>query len=98
MAYPTSRSCNVELEQGMIDGKYKQVVKDRGGLVEQGTWYQRDDLSCLYYGIHEAPVMDLPDGGKFVSPCHTATPCPNAHDDHSLSGVLMYGGTRDNRI
>jgi hypothetical protein len=92
MAYAAPRSSNRELEQGMVDGSYKQVIKDRGGEVEQGTWYKRDDLSCIYYGIHEAPVMDAPDGGKFVSPYHTETPCPNAHDDHSLAGVMMYGG------
>jgi hypothetical protein len=91
MAYAQPRSANTELEQGMIDGSYKQVIKDRGGVVEQGTWYQRDDLSCVYYGIHEAPVMDTPDGKKMVSPYHTATPCPNAHDNHSLAGVMMYG-------
>lgn len=91
MAYPQSRSANRELDQGMVDGSYKQVIKDRGGVVEQGTWYQRDELSCIYYGIHEAQVMDLPDGRKFVSPYHTATPCPEMHDNHSLSGVMMYG-------
>lgn len=91
MAYAQARSCNTELEQGMIDGSFKQVIKDRGGVVEQGTWYQRDELSCVLYGIHEAPVFDTPDGGKFVSPYHTATPMPNSHDNMSLSGVDMYG-------
>jgi hypothetical protein len=91
MAYAPNRSANRELEQGSIDGKYKQVIKDRGGVPEQATWYQRDDLSCIYYGIHEAPVMDTPDAQKMVSPYHTATPCPNSHDDHSLAGVMMYG-------
>lgn len=91
MAYPATRSVNDELMQGMADGSYKQVIKDRGGVVEQGTWYQRDDLSCVWYGIHEAPVMDLPDGRKFVSPYHTSTPDPNLHNDKSMYGVTMYG-------
>jgi hypothetical protein len=78
--------------QGMVDGSYKQVIKDRGGVVEQGTWYQRDELSCVYYGLHEAPVMDTPDGRKFISPYHTHTPCPEQHNNQSLSGVTMYGG------
>lgn len=87
MAYPRTRSVNTELSQGMIDGKYKQVIKDRGGEVEQTTWYQRDDLDYVYYGISEAPVMDTPDALKFVSPYHTATPHPEKHDNPSLSGV-----------
>lgn len=91
MAYAQPRSANRELEQGMVDGSYKQVIKDRGGVVEQATWYARDDLSCTYYGIHEAPVMDTPDAQKMVSPYHTATPCPETHDNHSLAGVMMYG-------
>lgn len=91
MASARTRSANLELKQGMVDGSYKQVIKDRGGDVEQATWYQRDELSCTYYGIHEAPVMDTPDADKFVSPYHTATPCPEMHDNHSLSGVMMYG-------
>lgn len=91
MAYAQPRSVNRELEQGMVDGRYKQVIKDRGGVVEQGTWYERDDLSWIYYGICEAPVMDTPDGQKCVSPYHTATPAPNPHYDGNLSGVMMYG-------
>lgn len=85
------RSQNTELKQGMIDGSYKQVIKDRGGEVEQGTWYQRDELSCIYYGIHEAPVFDTPDCRKFVSPYGTRTPMPELHNDMSLAGVDIYG-------
>lgn len=88
MAYPAARSSNRELEQGSVDGKYKQVIKDRGGVVEQTTWRARDDLSCVYYGIHEAPVMDTPDGMTCVSPYHTATP---SHDEHALASVMNYG-------
>ena len=91
MAYAQPRSANRELEWGMTEGGYKSVVKDRGGVVEQGTWMARDDLSWIYYGICEAPVMDTPDGHMTVSPYHTATPCPNAHDNR-LAGVMMYGG------
>jgi hypothetical protein len=91
MAYAQPRSSNRELEQGMVDGSYKQVIKDRGGEVEQATWYARSDLSCIYYAIHEAPVMNTPDAQKMVSPYHTATPCPELGDDHSMAGVMMYG-------
>ncbi len=92
MAYAQPRSANRELEQGMVDSKYKQVIKDRGGVVEQGTWYARDELSWIYYGICEAPVMDTPDGQKCTPLYHTDTPCPNPHTDQSMAGVLMYGG------
>jgi hypothetical protein len=92
MAYAQPRSANRELEQGMVDGSYKMVVKDRGGVVEEGTWYKRDDLSCVYYGIIEAPVMDTPDGQKCTPLYHTDTPMPQLHNDLSLSGVTMYGG------
>ena len=36
MGKAPARSANAELGQGMTDGSYKQVVKDRGGLVETG--------------------------------------------------------------
>lgn len=91
MAYATPRSANHELLLGTAEGGYKSVVKDRGGEVEQGTWYMRDDLSCKYYGIHEAPVWDAPDLRKFVPPYHTDTPCPQEHDSHSTAGVDYLG-------
>ncbi len=91
MSYPTPRSANHELLLGMAEGGYKSVVKDRGGQVEQGTWYMRDDLDYTYYGIHEAPVWDSPDLRKFVPPYHTETPCPQLHDSHSTAGVDYLG-------
>lgn len=93
MAYAQPRSANRELEFGMVEGSYKSVIKDRGGEVAQATWNARASLSCIYYGIHEAPVMDTPDAQKMVSPYHTATPCPQL-DDHSMSvsGLMTYGG------
>lgn len=92
MSYAQPRSANRELEAGMTDGSYKKVIMDRGGVVEAGTWYQRDELSWIWYGICEAPVMDTPDGQKCVQPYHVATPCPNPHTDQSMAGMMMYGG------
>jgi hypothetical protein len=68
MAKPPSRSCNRELGQGMTDGSYKQVVKDRGGLVDDATWQSRKHLSVKGYGIVEAPEKELPD---MVGPVRT---------------------------
>lgn len=87
MALPPTRSCLRELDQGSVDGKYKQIIKDRGGVVEQGTWYARDELSSIYYDLIEVPVMDAPDTQKFVSPYRTATPFPDPHTDLSMAGV-----------
>lgn len=39
------RSANTELAQGATDGSYKQVVKDRGGVVEMATYDSHRDLS-----------------------------------------------------
>jgi hypothetical protein len=69
MAYPKTRSLQAELAQGEIDGTYKQVNPDRGGVVEVTTWESRKDLSPRLYGITETPDKELPDGsGKVTSP------------------------------
>jgi hypothetical protein len=68
MAYPTARSCNSELETGMLDGTYKQVVKDRGGFVEPHTWNARKDAGVRIYGMVEKAEKELPDAvGGFTS-------------------------------
>lgn len=77
MAHAPSRSCNSELELGMVDGSYRQVVKDRGGVVDPATYAARRDLSDTFHGIHEAPVMETPDGLKTISPYAVRTPRPN---------------------
>ncbi len=78
MARAQSRSCNAELAQGMaVDGKYKQVVTDRGGLVENGTWEHRKYLSTPLYGIVEADTKEAPDGvGPIRTLYTTDTPTP----------------------
>lgn len=57
-----NRSVNTELRQGMTDGSYKQVVKDRGGEVEEGAYDSRRDLSVPVYGIVESLDKELPAG------------------------------------
>lgn len=76
------RSQNQDLKLGSIDGKYKQHVKDRGGEVESATTNARNDLSWIWYGVTECPVMDLPDGGKF---------CPPDRDVMDVPAMAMYG-------
>lgn len=68
MAYPKPRSMNSDLELGMVDGKYKQVVKDRGGVVETSTYESRECLNDTWYGIHEAKTFHTPDCGDTRSP------------------------------
>lgn len=79
MAYPPRRSAIDELNTGMIDGTYRQVNKDRGGVVEGATYAARRDLDDIWYGIHEAPVKELPD----ALPAHTQNfvSTPEAHTD-----------------
>lgn len=62
MAYPRARSCNSELERGMIDGTYKQINRDRGGaLVEANAAIARAQLGRRLYGITEAQWQVMPD-------------------------------------
>lgn len=74
MAYAPARSCNNELDQGMTDGTYKQVARDRGGVVEATTYATRRDLNDWYFGIHEAPRKETPDGLTCATPTYVATP------------------------
>lgn len=62
MSYATPRSANSELDEGMTDGKYRKVVMDRGGEVENLTYESRADLTDGWYGIHEAQEKMTPDG------------------------------------
>ena len=62
MGHP-QRSMNKDLEAGMSDGKYQKIIQHRGGVVEAELAYAEvRDLADTYYGIHEAPVKQLPDG------------------------------------
>lgn len=70
MAYPKTRSSIDELNQGMIDGTYRQIAPNRGGEIEPTTWAARKDLNDVWYGLHEATLKELPDG---IGPAHTPT-------------------------
>lgn len=79
MAYAQPRSAVDELNQGMINGTFRQVSPNRGGVIEPSTYAQRKYLDDMFYGIHEAPIKELPD----ALPAHTPTytPTPQAHTD-----------------
>lgn len=77
MAYPQLRSMNAELDAGATDGRWKKVVKDRGGNVETLTHHMRDELAPDYYDIREkGPVKDVPTRGDRIVPYYVYIPTP----------------------
>jgi hypothetical protein len=69
-------SVNDEFNLGAIEGSYKLVIKDRGGVVESGSWEARKQLSVKTYGIVEAPVKDVPARGRVRTLNTVPTPDP----------------------
>jgi hypothetical protein len=67
---------NAELNEGATDGKYKKVVRDRGGLgvAHSGTVTARLDLHDVWYGIHEDEIKIRPDGKPVHTPNYVSTP------------------------
>jgi hypothetical protein len=79
MAMAASRSCNNELNQGCIDGTYKQVNMNRGGVIDPATEAARKDLSPTWHGMVEAQVKEMPDGiGPVRTPTTVSTPPQSA--------------------
>lgn len=76
MSYAPQRALSGDLNEGLTDGSYKKVVRDRGGQVEATTQAVRSDLSDIWFGIHEDPVKHRPDGGAVSTPNFVATPLP----------------------
>lgn len=68
MAYAPHRSMTADLNEGATDGKYKKVIRDRGGFVDPATTKARLDLDSHYYGIHEEQVKVRPDGKIVTTP------------------------------
>jgi hypothetical protein len=78
MATARPRSCNRELEAGATDGKYRKVINDRGGDVEHSFVANRTDLVGGFYGIHEAPLMEMPGSSRAcANPYAVHTPMPD---------------------
>jgi hypothetical protein len=74
MVYPLSRSMNADLHEGLTDGKYKKVVRDRGGVVGSATYRARSDLFDVWYGIHETPTKRAGDDVAGPTPDYVPTP------------------------
>lgn len=74
MSYAPRRSMSDELNQGLIDQKYKTVNRDRGGDIDPATYAERQDLNDLYFGLHETPVKRRPDGLAVRTPTYQPTP------------------------
>jgi hypothetical protein len=74
MSYPAFRSMNGELDQGATEGTYKTVIRNRGGVVEGLTQESRQQLSDVWFGIHEAPLKRRPDGPLVHTPYYRWTP------------------------
>ena len=73
MAYPTLRSQNADLNEGAVEGSYKMVVRNRGGVVEDTGPASLEDLSDVYFGIHEEVVKQRPDGVPVTTPYYRHT-------------------------
>ena len=68
MSYAPNRTLGGELDEGLTDGTYKKINRDRGGVVDPATYGARQDLSDIWYGIHETPVKRRPDGPATRTP------------------------------
>lgn len=59
MAVNTSRSMNAELDAGRIDGSVKKIARNRGGVVDAGTFNARDTLPEEYGVGHRGSLMAI---------------------------------------
>lgn len=80
MAFPPTRGMNASLSEGSTDGKYKKIVQDRGGVVEDATYENRADLNDQWYGMHEKQVKVAPDGLLYATPQHVDNPVVSGTD------------------
>jgi hypothetical protein len=67
MAVYRDRSMNAELLEGMVDGTYKRVLRDRSNYPDPDRRVQRADRIDLNhgtggYGVSEKPEKRTPDG------------------------------------
>lgn len=69
----TSRDMLADLVEGATDGTYKKVVRDRGGVVEDATYQQRQDMSDVWFGIHETDPKNIGDGQRRSTPNYRGT-------------------------
>lgn len=77
MSYAPGRPLAGELDEGLTDGTYKKINRDRGGAVDPATYRARTSLNDVWYGIHETPVKERPDAVAARTPGYV--PNPPAH-------------------
>jgi len=66
MAKNSSLSMTESLARGALEGSYRLLVKDRGGVVESHASEMRAQLDDVWYGFHEAPTFNVPGVCKTV--------------------------------
>lgn len=62
MSYAPRRSMNGALADGMTDGTYKKLTRDRGGFVESTTQEAREMLNRDTIAYQESGFKQQPDG------------------------------------
>lgn len=68
MANPVFRSMNVELQEGLLDGKYKRITPDRTNIqFPDGATIREERMNDLAwpYGVNETDNARTPEG-KYV--------------------------------
>lgn len=81
MSYAKTGSMNAALSEGATDGKYKKIVRDRGGVVETATWESRKHLWDGWFGFHEVNPKVAPDGLLHNTPEYEPNPTPQSLGD-----------------
>ena len=74
MSYAPSRPLAGDLADGLTDGAYKKINRDRGGNIDPATYNARRDLNDVWYGVHETAVKQRPDGGPVRTPTYVPNP------------------------
>ena len=61
MAVNDSRSMNSDLRKGAVDGKFKSLTPDRGGVVDPTSAAIRQSELNIQYNIQTPPLPEMPE-------------------------------------
>jgi hypothetical protein len=61
MAVNDSRSMNSDLRKGAVDGKFKSLTPDRGGVVDPTSAAIRQSELNIQYNIQTTPLPEMPE-------------------------------------
>lgn len=61
MAVNDSRSMNMDMRLGALDGKFKSVTPNRGGDVDPTAAYVRKEELNIQYNVQEPPASVMPE-------------------------------------